>query len=706
MALTVTERPLGHKIIDDGTSFTIFNSAGDAGFTDSLSLTTGDYIYISGYVENYNGFWYVDKSGGIVYLKSNADSDRVDSIVEANVTVFTTEDHGWNCAHLPIVYKLESNLFPVNSVDPIANISITVDSNGYLSVGHSALSGGDALVELDFVNLSDGTNNIVAQVISVPLTTNTIVDLSSDIPYIFTTIQKVRNNYHALVKVYAGLEPSHPWASQKPYELAITLKLIPDSNNEIMFSVNEILKSYLEIRNNDLLATLPNNIDFFTEFYITTQEAYDESNGTDITINYETEVVDSFEGYAANAMLEFKNIYSGYLSDYVLEEAKFLTLFQNPTIFTGKPFDISFINLYEDDITLVIDKYDGEALTTETILYSNPGIGVLRAFIEGEAQYDRYCIQAIIPGGSIVTDITGDLYNKSTFTNIDIPPGGVDWVGANQVTLNGTFDEFSKSMSVLFAPIFTIGTYAITYTVSSTLAWIDTDITLTIFDDLDNVVHSQVYTGITGGAGTSVSRTQTFVISSGSTFDYKYAISILRPSTAAGTSTYEVTSITATETIEEAGFNITEELCLNISSKCSNQELYLTWLNNLGGFDYWNFTDGSDYLRNVGETGETKQNIFPNWPKSYGKTADTIRKQTFRETSKGILVRSQSLSLEELEALEYIKSSILVEIVYARGDKRRVLIDTNSWVSYRDIDKLYTLSFTLDFTDDIPAQRL
>lgn len=135
--------------------------------------------------------------------------------------------------------------------------------------------------------------------------------------------------------------------------------------------------------------------------------------------------------------------------------------------------------------------------------------------------------------------------------------------------------------------------------------------------------------------------------------------------------------------------------------------IYITWLNNLGGFEYWLFTGYKDHLLSIEETGETKKNIFPQWPKSYGSHADTITKQTFRKTKKQKLIRSQNLTRAQAELLgEEIKSAILVQIVTSRRDRRTVIVDNSSFTVRREIDKIHSLSFTITYTDDYPIQHV
>jgi len=132
---------------------------------------------------------------------------------------------------------------------------------------------------------------------------------------------------------------------------------------------------------------------------------------------------------------------------------------------------------------------------------------------------------------------------------------------------------------------------------------------------------------------------------------------------------------------------------------------YISWLNCLGGFEYWPFTGYKDNNLEVVETGETKINIFPGWPKSYGANADTIRKQTFRRTRKSKVIRSQVLTRTQGNELgEQIKSSILVQYIVSRRDRRTIIVDDGSFTVTQDKNKVHLLNFTISYTDDYPSQ--
>jgi ATP phosphoribosyltransferase len=135
--------------------------------------------------------------------------------------------------------------------------------------------------------------------------------------------------------------------------------------------------------------------------------------------------------------------------------------------------------------------------------------------------------------------------------------------------------------------------------------------------------------------------------------------------------------------------------------------IYISWLNYLGGFEYWLFTGYKDDIIDIVETGETKKNIFPQWPKSYGSNADTITKQTFRKTRKQKIIRSQILTREQArEMAEQIKSSPLVQIITTRRDRRTVIVDNQSITAVKGSVKIHSLNLTITYTDHYPGQTV
>ena len=133
---------------------------------------------------------------------------------------------------------------------------------------------------------------------------------------------------------------------------------------------------------------------------------------------------------------------------------------------------------------------------------------------------------------------------------------------------------------------------------------------------------------------------------------------------------------------------------------------YITWLNYLGGFEYFPFTAEKEYDVDVLETGQTRKNLFPTWPNSGGLNADTIDRQTFRISKNAVVIRSQHLTLNQLEGLSYIRTSPLVQLVTSRVNRRTLIVDTESFKKYDEGDALFTMQFRVMFTDEIASQRL
>jgi hypothetical protein len=181
-------------------------------------------------------------------------------------------------------------------------------------------------------------------------------------------------------------------------------------------------------------------------------------------------------------------------------------------------------------------------------------------------------------------------------------------------------------------------------------------------------------------------------------------ISIQTSVTGGDSSAYTITSVTATETIPLT--YITEEICLEAADECANQSLYLSWLNYLGGFEYWDFTAQKEHQIDVTSVEGSTENIFPSWPNSYGSFADTIDKDVLRTSRNQIVVRSQYVTLAQLNAIKYIRTSPLVQIVISQQDRRTVRVDQDSFKVYDEGEKMFTISFTISYTDEIPSQSV
>lgn len=566
MSLTVVKRPEGYVLDTTAVSATVTSSSGALFTKVAHGLVTGDHVYIYSILSAYNGYWYVNKvSNDTFRIREYATASDQAFVNSGTVTYYVSATtHTWNCAHLPIVYKIKSDVWPVNAADTARTITTFSNYNGYTYIVASGdIKATGTASSLEQVILTGTSVDGVYKILQWFSDTNFVINLAYSAANVLSsgTVQYYYYNYCAIVQVYAGLPSGHSWELQKPYELVAELSLIPDSSGIITVNIADYVKKQIEIiSNNNLLDTLPNNIDAWCSFYISVAESYDDSNGYTVSTYTSSFATDagSFEGYAANAKLPFKNRAIGTLSQYfyggtTATQQKWLTTFSRPSLFAGKYFDISYIN-------------SGSVTYVQRKVYIR---GVLK-----------------------------ETYND---------------------TVTG-YDE---------------GIYR--YSVAQS-GWNEDTITIALF----NVANVQM----------------------------------------------------------------SELLTIDVVTDCSYQDFYLVWLNYLGGYDYWNFTARKEYLIDVLESKTQEENIYANWPNSYGEFADSINKQTLRRSKNSIAVNSQFLTSAQEDAIKLIFTSPLVQIVTSQYDRFTVIVDAGSMKVKKDQDKTRTLNFLVRYTDENPSQSL
>lgn len=689
----------------------VSNSSGDALFTTTSghSLVDGDVVYVKCLIENYNGFWYVDQQSATTFkIKQNSASDAVLFIQSASVTFFVCDPVDWSCVHLPIIYELESDLFPTNNVDTARTVSSYTNDSGLVNLNLSGSLG--TFEELSFIKISGaGTDsgNGIFQVLDKISASDITIDLAYD-SYDFSTASVILyyNNYHISVEVYTGIDSDHAYADQKPYELAATLKFIPDSSNRIRFSINEILKGYIKIKNNLTLGTLPNNIDAWCNYYIKYYESYDESNGYTIVTTQGDTKTDSFNGFASNSMLIFKNIYSGHLSEYVMKfgiSGKFLTLFAIPVLFYCEDVD------NYQDICAIIEVTDSLQLPQLSQFSNQTTTG--NSWTEGAEP--EVTLSASTTSDLLVAAINGmgpGDYNTTIYITVD------------QAT---TTSQISISYNQTVGGAVGVGFVTPLSAGSNVLSFSGTTVTSDVFEIRFSVVNNEATSRnfkLTGYTVTNQANSQSLYFRKIFLIDGEEQETVDQSLDFTEEGVYRIPTennvcsslydqmkayVYYTDGFYQEENIISEIKTFSLNCECCDYNIKICWLNNLGGFDWWVFKSGKDHITEIGDTGEFKSNLLPTWPKSYGEFADTINKQSFRESRKQMRVRSQFVSLENLEAISYIKSSPLVQIVTSRTDRRTVIVDTESFTRYREFeDKMYSIEFTVTFTDDIPSQRV
>lgn len=694
MAITVIQRPQGNVLSTTAETATVTSSSGALFTNTSHGLSTGDYIYIDSDVSSYNGYWYItiaDANTFRIYQYATATVQAY--VVSTTVTYYKSiYTHGWSCVHLPIVYKLQSDAWPTNGLDTAQTITTFSNYNGYTYIVASGdIKTTGTASALEQVILSGTSVDGVYQIINWFSDTNFVIDLAYSAANVLLsgTVEYYYYNYHAKVRVYGGIKSGHTWQAQKPYELLAEIKAVPDSSGIITVSIEEILKSKISVLNNNtILDTLPNNIDAWCNFYITYAESYDDSNMytvSEYTSSY-TDDSSNFEGYAVNAILHFKSQDSGYLSDYLVTRL-FLTAFDEPTLFNGYYYDIGFLNDF-NNVTAELKRenyLDSVLSSTSYQAITAYGDGVYRVPVVQHGSEDRIDL-------TLVSRPT--LQALASWTNQST---GTSWtLGANpSLSLSSAF-AVSKLLCGTYNTINGI-TYSINYNldIAGTIANLNTLDVYILDSSFSPLGNYQIADSLssTGNYNATITITPN---GNGSYIAFYFDVIDLLSSV-----TVDINSVSASTSI-----TLSETKTININDDCASQNFYLTWLNNLGGFDYWNFTARKTYSVDVTGNSISEKNIYTNWPKSYGAFADTIKQQTSRTSNEVIRVSSQFLTVQQEEAIKQILSSPLVQQVTSKSDRRTVIIDPTTYRIRKDQDDLRTISFDLRYTDDIPSQSL
>lgn len=715
--LTLIRRPKGNRISDTvNQTYDIGSDGyGNALLSGGSGLSNGQVVQIRNTYTSYNGFWLLSGygSGFKLYNYSGGDLMPYRQDVEGVSIYPSVGEIKQSCVHLPIQYQLESSKFPTNSFDTTRFVNAFYNDNGFIKI---TLSGEITNCEaLDYLFISgtsvddlDGAFQILTKHSTTQFTIAAPYSLASGSVYTYASATAVKyyNNYNVKIRVYGGLPTGHEWQELKPYELIIEESVKPDSSGVIKYNVAEKLKEKIEIQfNRPNFDSMPYDLDRFCLFYIEYAESYDSSNGltvSNFTDSYTSDRL-NFEGIAIDAKNEFKDRYSGYLSDFVYcdedHPAKFLTDAVQPVLFNGWPFDLSIINNYGvATFLLVEDAYNSSDVLLGTYLTENndkQNEGVLRLPISDRGGSYQNCYLA----NSIVV-LPATSWNDG--------PGGFGFVtftkGVNTLSRSSTASEVIVAEQIIedidlnnFNPV------TITITVTGIWSAIGAFVALYIFDKsgtngrLEQVLISS--NGITQLTVTSASSNP-----GASTFSN---LTVRADVAGYASGTMNISIQIEPEYLIAKGETVYSEVKrVDINSQCYSEYIYLEWKNKRSGFDKWLFTGFKDVNVNIIGTQEKDRNIYLDWDKSYNESADTITEETSRTSRQEFVVRSQNVTEDQINYIAGIKTSALVEQVTSIYDRRRVIVDRSSFTIKQEGDKLYNISFTIKYTNNIASQSL
>ncbi len=403
MALTLNTLPRGYITSTISVSATVSNSGGDALLTTSTphGLSTNEFVYIVSNRSSYNGNWIITVISPTTFKIRDFYTLAITFQLFINTATLvyykSVKRTVWDCVHLPVVYVLATDKWPTNSVDTARTVSSFSNSNGYTQITLSgdikASGSADALEQV----VISGTASLdgVYRILTWSSDVNIVIDLTYASTNVFTggTVQYYYGNYHARIRVYAGLPVGHYFRDLKPYELVAEFSQQPGPDNLITFNVAEFVKKQIGIlENNTVHDALPNNLDAFAYVYIDYAESYDDANQYGTNSLNVTEFVGPFTSNIAspvivmNSKVPFRSTSQFAMNDYVWggpdgPKQKFLTGFTRPVLFAGFYFDISFIvddNTMQGYYFLRRNYLNGVLIATTTEALTDRDIGVYR----------------------------------------------------------------------------------------------------------------------------------------------------------------------------------------------------------------------------------------------------------------------------------------------------------------------------------------
>ncbi len=704
MALSVVKRPDSYKVGTTPVTGTFTNGSTVVTST-AHGLSTGDVIYIS--TGQAIGFWAITKIG--------TDTFSISEFIGASAVTFygagtftyfsTTSSTHWSAVHLPIVYKLLSTLWPVNSVDTIRTVSSFTNDNGYVKLTLSGAIKSD-VSELEFVKLT-GPQAGIYQILGFYSTSVITIDLAYNANLSFGTVQYYYRSYRAKIRVYAGINSGHTFAGMKPIELITEQDIVPDESGIVEINVSDYAKDKIEVLKNNLnLASLPNDVDAWCDLHITYAEAYDYSAGGYGILDY----VGAYTDDTANQLVQAP---STWQDGVVIPALGSLVNFASKT---GTQFTYGAGAAAKAAAQLPVNISPGSVINTITMPIALTGV-----IIEVHAFLCFINSSGVIVSQSNNISIIGTNSDPGVFNTFTPFTGHADYL---VLVL-----DFSSGSPASYATTITVTPSAIVYDAS--------------VNNRDAINAQLPFKNRHSGSMSDYMIDSTFLgkwltpsvyprLSVGQYFD----ISFLRTSSSAITVRREVLlrgvvqnvfsdsissydrgvyriqlsqSIYLEDQIKlkvyQGSTLISQEITIEVDSTCYSNAINLSWKNYLGEPDYWTFQGFADYGVDILGTKEQTKNIYPEWPRSYGEDADTIRQETARDSNQTIVVRAENLTKDQVDDLFRIKTSPLVMIVNSVTDRRTVIPDASSFVYHPQANKLFDLSFTLSFTDNLPVQK-
>lgn len=124
--------------------------------------------------------------------------------------------------------------------------------------------------------------------------------------------------------------------------------------------------------------------------------------------------------------------------------------------------------------------------------------------------------------------------------------------------------------------------------------------------------------------------------------------------------------------------------------------IWLNWINTLGGWEHWNFTAWKTYGFDITEVRTIERDIFQDWDADF-IAGETESEHISIKSREAITVRSQDLTLQQINAIARIKYSIKVNDESDTNSIVTVLVDKGSFQYRTDADKRHTIEFIIRY---------
>lgn len=121
----------------------------------------------------------------------------------------------------------------------------------------------------------------------------------------------------------------------------------------------------------------------------------------------------------------------------------------------------------------------------------------------------------------------------------------------------------------------------------------------------------------------------------------------------------------------------------------------LTWMNSLGGWEYWTFTSRHSYGDDVQDLGIIERDIFQDWDSGF-INGQSEREVLGKDVTPFTVLRSQALTKEQVDVIKNIRSSIKVQVVTDSGFTT-VIVDAGSFTYRTDKEKNILIEFTIRY---------